>query len=211
MIKFFRKIRQNLLSEGKTGKYFKYAIGEIVLVVIGILIALQINNWNESDKEQSMIKKYAASLILDLEGDIKMASQIKGQNEDIVKRIDDLNKYCQNRKIEDYDNLLMLFFTLNKPHRPYVWNRTTVSELKSSGSLGLIRNDSLSKMISEYDAFTFHLDDDFDNDRVQFEKATELSTNVINYGYSNFFEISNNFVPNNRDRGYPWNTKHSKT
>jgi len=47
MIKFFRKIRQNLLMENKTGKYFKYAIGEIILVVIGILIALSINNWNE--------------------------------------------------------------------------------------------------------------------------------------------------------------------
>ena len=50
MIKFFRKIRQNLLLENKTGKYFKYAIGEIILVVIGILIALNINNWNESRK-----------------------------------------------------------------------------------------------------------------------------------------------------------------
>ena len=46
MIKFFRKIRQNLLMENKTGKYFKYAIGEIILVVIGILIALQVSNWN---------------------------------------------------------------------------------------------------------------------------------------------------------------------
>ena len=51
MIKFFRKIRQNLLVENKTGKYLKYAIGEIVLVVIGILIALQINNWNENRKD----------------------------------------------------------------------------------------------------------------------------------------------------------------
>jgi len=50
MIKFFRKIRQNLLMENKTSKYFKYAIGEIVLVVIGILIALQINTWNEHQK-----------------------------------------------------------------------------------------------------------------------------------------------------------------
>ena len=50
MIKFFRKIRQNLLLEGKTGKYLKYAIGEILLVVIGILIALQVNNWNEERK-----------------------------------------------------------------------------------------------------------------------------------------------------------------
>ena len=50
MIKFFRKIRQNLLTENKTGKYFKYAIGEIVLVMIGILLALQVNNWNENRK-----------------------------------------------------------------------------------------------------------------------------------------------------------------
>ena len=52
MIKFFRHIRYNLMKTDKTGKYFKYAIGEIVLVVIGILIALQINNWNEKRKEK---------------------------------------------------------------------------------------------------------------------------------------------------------------
>ena len=46
MIKFFRKIRQQLLAENRLGKYLIYALGEIVLVVIGILIALQINNWN---------------------------------------------------------------------------------------------------------------------------------------------------------------------
>ncbi len=50
MIKLFRHIRKSLLMENKTSKYFKYAIGEIVLVVIGILIALQINNWNENKK-----------------------------------------------------------------------------------------------------------------------------------------------------------------
>lgn len=50
MFKFFRHIQQQLVSEGKTAKYFKYTIGEIALVVIGILIALQINNWNEDRK-----------------------------------------------------------------------------------------------------------------------------------------------------------------
>ena len=48
MIKFFRRIRQQLLTENKFGKYLKYAIGEIILVVIGILIAIQINTWNEN-------------------------------------------------------------------------------------------------------------------------------------------------------------------
>ena len=57
MIKFFRHIRQRLLSENKTGKYLKYAIGEIILVVIGILIALQINNWNEQRKVDREIFK----------------------------------------------------------------------------------------------------------------------------------------------------------
>ena len=70
MIKFFRKIRQNLLMENKTGKYFKYAIGEIILVVIGILIALQINNWNENSKRKSKeIKIYYEILTQDV-GDL---------------------------------------------------------------------------------------------------------------------------------------------
>jgi len=51
MIKFFRNIRKSLLMENKTSKYLKYAIGEIVLVVIGILIALQVNNWNQERKD----------------------------------------------------------------------------------------------------------------------------------------------------------------
>jgi hypothetical protein len=60
MIKFFRKIRQNLLMENKTGRYLKYAIGEIILVMIGILLALQVNNWNQqrmaAQKEQLLLE-----------------------------------------------------------------------------------------------------------------------------------------------------------
>ena len=58
MIKFFRKIRQKLLSENKFSKYLIYAIGEIVLVVIGILIALQINNWNNQQRDNQSEIKY---------------------------------------------------------------------------------------------------------------------------------------------------------
>lgn len=55
MIKFFRKIRYDLMNKNKTGKYFKYAIGEIVLVVIGILIVLQINTWNKLNKKEKKL------------------------------------------------------------------------------------------------------------------------------------------------------------
>ena len=66
MIKFFRSIRKTLLSEGKKSKYFKYAIGEIVLVVIGILIALQINNWNENRKSQEKIDNYFEKMLVEM-------------------------------------------------------------------------------------------------------------------------------------------------
>ena len=69
MIKFFRKIRYKLMSENKTSRYFKYAIGEIVLVVIGILIALQINNWNEGRKEKAEEKKLIKQLLEDTKND----------------------------------------------------------------------------------------------------------------------------------------------
>jgi|TARA_R110000737_G_scaffold190463_1_gene212142 hypothetical protein len=66
MIKFFRKIRQNLLSEGKNGKYLKYAIGEIILVVIGILIALYLNDLKDKNKEDSLRTYYIESIKKDL-------------------------------------------------------------------------------------------------------------------------------------------------
>ena len=69
MIKFFRKIRYDLMEKNKTGKYLKYAVGEIILVVIGILIALQINNWNEERKKFIKSKNYLSDIVKDLQSD----------------------------------------------------------------------------------------------------------------------------------------------
>jgi len=69
MIKFFRKIRYNLMEQNKTGKYLKYAIGEIILVVIGILIALSINNWNENKKINTIERDIYKNLITSLHKD----------------------------------------------------------------------------------------------------------------------------------------------
>lgn len=70
MIKFFRHIRKDLVEKTKTSKYLKYAIGEIILVVFGILIALQINNWNETQKKQNELKSVYKLIKLDLQKDI---------------------------------------------------------------------------------------------------------------------------------------------
>ena len=73
MIKFFRKIRTKLLSENKFSKYLIYVLGEIILIVIGILIALSINNWNENRKESKLEKIYLTGIKDDLEKDIEQA------------------------------------------------------------------------------------------------------------------------------------------
>jgi len=69
MIKFFRKIRQKFISENKFSKYLLYAIGEIVLVVIGILIALSINNWNENNKNAHWEQRFLNDLKNELDSD----------------------------------------------------------------------------------------------------------------------------------------------
>jgi len=67
-----------MFEEGKTGKYLKYANGEIILVVIGILIALKINNWNEQNKGQGVANSYIKSLQADLENDLKAFENLIG-------------------------------------------------------------------------------------------------------------------------------------
>ncbi len=81
MIKLFKRIRQSLISKGNTGKYLTYAFGEIILVVIGILIALQINTWNEARKNKALEKSMLENLVQNLEQNSdKMKSHIKSIN-----------------------------------------------------------------------------------------------------------------------------------
>jgi len=134
MLKFFRKIRQKLLTEKRFNKYLIYGIGEIILVVFGILIALSINNWNEQRKQTAQIAKYAKSFVQDLEKDIAMMDTINNTAKKISIRIDSLANYIRNSKIEDISNLDVICLTWVRLYRPYSWNRATLEEIKNSGS-----------------------------------------------------------------------------
>jgi hypothetical protein len=71
MIKFFRSIRQNLLAQGRITRYLTYAVGEIVLVVIGIFLALQLNNWNSARKEHSKEHSKEHALLAEMRNDLE--------------------------------------------------------------------------------------------------------------------------------------------
>lgn len=189
MIKFFRKTRQRLLTENKFSKYLIYAIGEIVLVVIGILIALQINYWDIKKNQQIKIKEYAKLYIQDLEADILMTKTNYDMIKNVSDKIDSLALSVQNKNIEEISNIDFLCFTWNILYRPYKWNRSTIEQMKSSGSLQYIENDSISKKIGEYDAFTHHFDGDYLNDKAKSENALSLISQVVNSNYSNIKEL----------------------
>jgi hypothetical protein len=76
MIKFFRKIRQRMIKENRVTKYLLYAIGEIALVMIGILLALQVNTWNEGRKQDAQLDQYRTSLISELHNDLDRLDEL---------------------------------------------------------------------------------------------------------------------------------------
>ncbi len=161
MIKFFRHIRQNLLSEGKTGKpagkagrYLKYAIGEIILVVIGILIALQINNWNEERKESKLELEILSGLSSDLTNNkVKITNMISRDSIIIVG-----NQYILSL-LKDYnssfhDSLQFSFGNINR-YDVFFPQGMAYESLKSKG-FHIIKNDSLRTDIIElYDETYF--------------------------------------------------------
>jgi hypothetical protein len=148
MIKFFRKIRQNLLSEGKTGKYLKYAIGEIVLVVIGIMIALQVNNWNIENTDKDKEAKYLSNIVLDLKKDISRLDYLiefrKGRLIGDQEIIDHMNGYKINNL-----NKLTKYVVNSLMEENFTPNNTTFFELSNSGNLNLISNDSIKFLLLE--------------------------------------------------------------
>ena len=154
MIKFFRKIRRNLLSEGKTGKYFKYAIGEIVLVVIGILIALQINNFNNSNQELQIEQGYLLSLRTEYETNlIKINKSIK-ENKERVNSVEEmLTLFDTNVRdtISDkaISNVMYSVFSSEATFEP---SKGVLTDIISSGNLNLIQNEKLRQHLASFES-----------------------------------------------------------
>jgi hypothetical protein len=189
MLRFFRKSRSETLQKKESNQYLGYAVGELVLVVLGILIALQINNWNENRIEQRQITEYAHALIKDLERDLAMAEVIEAEINLLIKKIDTLAAYLKDRPVDQLDNL-DLFYLMYKPfYRPYSWNRTALDQIKSSGALRQMDNQQLAEEISEYEALTRHLDGDFNFDRTLGTNALALASGVIDMNYEGIRNI----------------------
>jgi hypothetical protein len=146
MIKFFRRVRQQLLSENKFSKYIIYAIGEILLVVIGILIALNINNTNEIKKQRAKELHYLNNIKSDLKMNIAHLDTYIASREIAINSANTIIKHYEGLPVKDLD--AFSFHTVNI----YTWRKffqinNTFQELTNSGNLALISNDSIKSIL----------------------------------------------------------------
>jgi hypothetical protein len=187
MIKFFRHIRKNLIMENKTSKYFKYAIGEIFLVVIGILIALQINNWNEkrleSNKEQLFLRNlqqdFSTNLIIFKETYTRSSKAYLSSNH-LLEIIKEGTPITDNKKIESLlDTIINDFVSLDLIDG-------SINEILNTGSLNVIKDKKLRNQLSNWSQNINDMNDDIE----------------ITVDY-----LFNNFVPSLNDKALLRNTK----
>jgi hypothetical protein len=150
MIKFFRNIRQSLIKEGKTTNYLKYAIGEIVLVVIGILIALQINNWNTKRLEKIEEIELLIKLQSEFETNQENLKFILKEQENVIENLRYLLSHTgPNPIIMPDDSLTICMVTLAYLPK-YVPKKGILTSAISSGKIAAITNDSLSARLSQW-------------------------------------------------------------
>ncbi|WP_411767596.1 DUF6090 family protein [Winogradskyella sp. A3E31] len=157
MIKFFRKIRQRLLSENKFSKYMIYAIGEIILVVIGILIALSINNWNETNKNEQEQIVFLNNLKNDLTNDLKQLDEILKFQKEKLSSVNELkNQLLTNR---DFEKIEQLFAKISSSgNDTYFPNTGSYTTSVSSGKIASLNPSSLRIAITNlYERFYFRL------------------------------------------------------
>jgi len=174
MLTFLRKIRRSLvesLLSGHTvdnagkpasatgrparplGGYLLYAIGEIALVVLGILIALQINNWNEKKKQDEVERHYMVSLLIDLEKDKSdLRSNVEFGSIPVIYN-DSLFLELQKRPLQGNENRIYHFYLLYTNGIQLSYHDRTISQLRNSGGFGLISNQEVSDAVLDYDMY----------------------------------------------------------
>jgi len=161
MIKFFRHIRKSLLMENNTGKYLKYAIGEIILVVIGILIALSLNNWKEdldNRGEETRIltglKQEFEANLFEVNRNIKLNTAAVESSSDLINLIRTENPFANSRYV---DSLLYLAYMFGS----FDAQSGLIDEVISSGKLSIIKDIELRNRLTSFSGILDNAEEDY--------------------------------------------------
>jgi len=149
VLKFFRRIRSKLIEEGNLKRYLIYAIGEISLIIIGIILALQINNWNSNRMIKTESQELLIRLVEDLEEDLLYFDSQKLEYETWLHQIDlILDQVLDNDsvKISEWDQFAAGRMSLNF----LKIDQVTYSEMFNSGKTLMFKSDDIIREIKEY-------------------------------------------------------------
>jgi hypothetical protein len=160
MIKIFRKIRQRLLSESKFSRYLLYAIGEIILVVVGILFALQINSWNEARVNQ--LKEHGLLLDLKAEFEYNQTALFRaiGFNKTVVQASIDLTAIIREDKLTEKASTVDSLLVAINEFSSFDGRTGVCDEIINSGKLSLIRNEDLRSRLTNWSGWLFDARED---------------------------------------------------
>jgi len=146
------------MEKNKTGKYLKYAIGEIILVVIGILVALQINNWNEGKKGQAQERKYLIEIKKNLESDLVQLENIRKQYQNISATVDSILIFIKDAKPKTTNYNKLWEYVIDVTYVPsFQSQRNGYNNLISAGNINQIKNQELLREISSQYSNIEHL------------------------------------------------------
>ena len=152
MINTFRKTRNSLLTENRIGKYLSYAIGEIILVVLGILIALQINNYNDARKERQKELGYLKNIKSDLIANNLEMQKYMDERAAYIEYATTILSYFEGKKVVNWDAFNKQTIAIYSWRRFYPINNT-FTELNNSGNFEILSNDSIKTMLLDLDSF----------------------------------------------------------
>ena len=151
MIKFFRKIRYDLMEKNKTGKYLKYAIGEILLVMVGILLALQVNNWNEQRKINAQEQEILEGLDSEFTINFNRLEKVLQLHENSIENANEIMTYF-NTNISSIPNAK---FDSLQFHTQNVWTfnprKGLLNSVITSGQINLISNIELKNLLASFE------------------------------------------------------------
>lgn len=204
MIKFFRHIRRALIEQNRMGKYFKYAIGEIILVVIGILIALQINTWNSSRIDRAKEKEYLYNLLDDINIQKSIVdAQILHENKMRLKCEKALVNLTSKSISVDSINIYLTDIT----RKSFVINNPTFQDLKSSGNILLIKDTKLrNKILSFYQYLDYSALVVQTNNLKSISEFRDylLKNNVVDMNYKDNFKVAGDVDWSLKSVDIPW-------
>lgn len=179
MINFLRKIRQNMLSNGSTSKYLKYAFGEILLVVIGILIALSINNWNEDRKADRMAMENYQNLLRSLEQDSVTVHDALQKSIIALGALEKIIPLKQNKELLELDEekLNKYLIELTYAGRSFIPKSGVYNVLTSNNGFELIKSDKIKSMLINLYDYQYKTYEDVDG-QIDEKYHNELASTI---------------------------------